>query len=41
MCGYSIRNDNEIVKVIKYAGLEATAEAVYLSKTGVKPHYLI
>ena len=40
-CEYSISNDTEIVKVIKYAGLEATAEAVCLSKTGIKSHYLI
>jgi len=41
MCEYSITNDTEIVKVIKYAVLEATAEAVYLSKTEVKPNYLM
>jgi len=38
MCEYSIRNDTEIVKIIQHVGLEATAEAVYLSRTGVKSH---
>lgn len=41
VCEYSTRNDSEIFTFIMYAGLEATTEALHLSKTGVKPHYLV